>query len=214
MTEKRQPRYVEVPFTYNLPDDYLAQTNNLGKTAEWTYKGPDKLWIFIDKETKSPIDSQFFTVADDGDLIPTPEDKIKVMIDCETNPLMCCLLEDDANVPDDFEQHTEETIPGYEYTRPLNPPPDHTYELTEIDWDEEAGDFVTPYPWKKPHVTWDDIRHARNTHLYWADGRMTEDLPQNLKDALLEYKQKLRDIPDEWSGIEPWKIKWPQAPFK
>ena len=42
---------IEKDFTYNIPDDYLAQTNNDSKTAEATFKGPDKIWIFVDKDT-------------------------------------------------------------------------------------------------------------------------------------------------------------------
>ena len=42
---------IEKDFTYNIPDDYLAQPNNDNKTAEATFKGPDKIKIFVDKDT-------------------------------------------------------------------------------------------------------------------------------------------------------------------
>ena len=38
-------------FTYKLPDDYLAQTDNLGLTADWTYEGPRFLFVFVSRET-------------------------------------------------------------------------------------------------------------------------------------------------------------------
>ena len=36
-------------FTYKLPDDYLAQTDNDGLTSSWTYEGPRWLFVFVDK---------------------------------------------------------------------------------------------------------------------------------------------------------------------
>ena len=38
-------------FTYDCPDDYLYDTNALGKTGEWTYTGPDKIWVLVDNTT-------------------------------------------------------------------------------------------------------------------------------------------------------------------
>ena len=32
-------------FTYDIPDEYLAQTNSNGDTATATYTGPDKLYV-------------------------------------------------------------------------------------------------------------------------------------------------------------------------
>ena len=53
-------------FSYNLADDYLAQTNDLQKTALWTYNGPDKVWVFIDNETKKVFDNTYYTAEMDG----------------------------------------------------------------------------------------------------------------------------------------------------
>ena len=33
-------------FRYDLPDEYLSQERKLGLQAEWTYEGPDKVWVF------------------------------------------------------------------------------------------------------------------------------------------------------------------------
>ena len=43
MTDKVN-NHIDVTFTYDAPDDYLYQTNELGKTGTWTYNGPDKIW--------------------------------------------------------------------------------------------------------------------------------------------------------------------------
>ena len=44
-------KIISQTFTYDLPDDYLLTTNNLKKTGTWTYNGPDKIWVFVNKET-------------------------------------------------------------------------------------------------------------------------------------------------------------------
>ena len=42
---------VEIVFEYAIPDKYLHQTNELGKTATFTYKGPEKIWVFVEADT-------------------------------------------------------------------------------------------------------------------------------------------------------------------
>ena len=55
---------ISKPVTYNLPDEYTKQTSDLGLTAEFTYKGPKYLWVFVDGGTGALLASQSF--------IPTP----------------------------------------------------------------------------------------------------------------------------------------------
>ena len=40
---------IEVQFSYDMPDAYLYQTTNEGKVGQWTYKGPEKMWVFMRK---------------------------------------------------------------------------------------------------------------------------------------------------------------------
>lgn len=201
-------------FTYNIADDYLYQTNNLGKTGEWTYNGPDKIWIFIYKETNL-ITCAFKTAEEDGENYPTPLDQYKLMVDCETNPLLCCLV--GADDPTDHQllpQYEEELPDGMIYKRPATPVPDHTYEAAEIQYNPATGELVTPYPWKKPHVTWEDIRVGRNGELTASDDRVVPDLPLSLKTAWEEFRQKMRDLPQvhgaahsgETPTTDPWKL--------
>ena len=52
-------------FTYDIPDDYLSQTNSKGDTATATYTGPEKLYVFVDQvtgrntEAQNPPDEDF-----------------------------------------------------------------------------------------------------------------------------------------------------------
>ena len=42
---------IEIEFSYDMPDKYLYQTTKLGKVGKHTYKGPDHLWVFMNKMT-------------------------------------------------------------------------------------------------------------------------------------------------------------------
>ena len=83
---------IEKTFTYDIADAYLYTTNNLKKTAEWTYKGPQYLWIFVDNETNK-ISSRFhYTERDNGADVPTPAGMTKVMIDADKDPILASLI--------------------------------------------------------------------------------------------------------------------------
>lgn len=208
---------IQKTFTYDLPDDYLYQTNELGKTAEWTYIGPDKLWIFIDKESNL-YTNRCLTDFDHGGEIPVPIDQYRICVDCNLEPLLCTLLYEKQSPhaidPGTLDQHIEELPDGLTYQRPLNPVPDHTYELFEIMFDPNTNNAITPFPWKKPHMTWEGIRQWRNLKLDHSDDRDHEYMPESLRTEWQEYRQKLRDLPqihganngDQEPTTDPWKI--------
>lgn len=204
-------------FTYDIADDYLYQTNTLGKTAVWTYRGPDKIWVFVNKETLKPASNRWLTEEEDGATYPTPLDEIKVEIDCNENPLLAALWhagqEEERTDYTQLPQYFEDMPDGTTYQRPLHPAPDHTYELLELEFDVESGEFKKPYPWKKPHVTWDDIRAIRNTLLENSDQNLASDTPASVREKVEAYKQALRDIPQIYAGKDPWKITLPTNPF-
>ena len=56
-------------FTYNLADDYLAQTGDMGKTADWTYIGPDVIYAVIDRDTNIYA-GHFYLEEQDGATVP------------------------------------------------------------------------------------------------------------------------------------------------
>ena len=197
----KENNHVDVPFTYDAPDDYLYQTNALGKTGNWTYNGPDKIWILVDKESKKYA-GRFITEKEDGEHYPTPLDQYKVLVDCTTNPLLCTLVGADEirdyNLLDQFE---EELPDGNVYKRPHTPPPDHTYELMEITYNPTTGDFDKPYPWKKPHSDWEMVRMWRNNALTANDYRAPADAPESVKAAWEQYRQELRDLPQVYGAV-------------
>lgn len=192
----KENNIVSVTFTYNLPDDYLHQTSTLGKTGEWTYTGPDKIWVMVNTDTNR-YSGHFYTEAEDGEHYPTPLDRAKVFVDCTTNPLLCSII-GDADEARDYATlpQYEETLPcGNVYRRPETPTPDHTYDVHAIEYDPATGQFKTPYPWKQPHMTWDELRNYRNQRLAAHDHKAPDDAPQSVRDMWEAHREELRNLP-------------------
>lgn len=199
-------------FTYSLPDDYLYQTNEKQLSATYTYTGPDKLWVFVWEDTGKVVGPLYYTEKEDGNEIPTPKDQIKVFIDANKTPLIATMFCD--NTDRSTLSIYEEILPdGSVYSRHKNTTPDHTYEFDELTYDIENSVWKEPLPWKKPFVTWDNIKQARNSMLAATDTvLMTKILSDEQKVEIEQIRQKIRDLPDTFSGIDPWKVPFPQLP--
>ena len=200
-------------FTYTLADDYLAQTADLNKSAQWTYVGPDEFWIFLFKDSGKPRCYNFFTKEMDGDIIPTPEDCIKYYVDANVEPLLATLIGaseyvDGALLP----QYTELLPNGETYSRPLNPMPDHTYDINEMYYDFNTKTWV--FPFKKTWVEWSDLIARRDVALQAVTLKLSKiaDLPSSIRTPLEEYKSALENLETTWAGIEAYKVWMPEAP--
>lgn len=201
---------IEKTFTYDIADAYLYQTNTLKKTAEWTYRGPRYIWVFVDTSTNKIMSRFHYTERDNGAEVPTPEGQIKVLVDADIDPIIAsCIHNEDVygDLP-----HTTEVLPdGSTYGHPNPIPPDHTYELTEIEYNAATGKFVKPYPWKKPHMTWEALTEVRNGMLESSDQKYASANDSD-KAAWETYRQGLRDITTTFAGIDPWKVPFPLEP--
>jgi len=197
---------ITVPFTYDMPDDYLAQTNTLGNKGTYTYVGPDTLYIFVDQVTgkwdrRAPLHD-----GHDGSEVPVPLHQIRVDIDCAKDPLLAVLFGGmpAEHHPDPSEQPTiQETLPdGTIYERQEQPDPHHTYEVMDMVYDPIAKAFTQPYPWKQPHMTWAGIRQWRNSLLYHSDHvAQADDTPDSVKTQWETYRQKLKDLPNVHGAV-------------
>ena len=196
---------ITVPFTYDMPDDYLAQTNTLGKKGVYTYTGPDTLYIFVDQVTgkwdrRAPLHD-----GHDGSEVPVPLHQTRVDIDCAKDPLLAVLVGGmpAEHIPKPGDQPViQETLPdGSIYERQEQPDPHHTYEINDMVYDPVAMEFTKPYPWKQPHMTWAGIRQWRNSLLYHSDHNIADDVPDAVKQPWVEYRQKLKDIPNVHGAV-------------
>lgn len=185
-------------FTYPIPDDYLAQTSVLGKTATWTYEGPDHVWLFMNKDDNTYI-GRWLLSEHDAHEYPCGEHEYLVKLDCEAEPLLATLLHDPIGKPDyaSLKQRSETLPDGTTYTRPHddNMPPDHAYDAELITYNPTTQSWNKPLPWKQPHSTWHDLRHWRNALLDLNDNKIHDYMPAELKAKYQEYHQALKDLP-------------------
>jgi len=209
---ERTDNIITKTITYDIPDDYLAQTNNDGNTASWTYEGPDKMWIFAWNDTNIVEASPIYTESTDGDSVPEPTGMYRVCVDTAiTNhqPLASIIYQnlDHQNLP-----RRSETLPNGETWDVLDPlPPHEVYDDDNITYDKETNTFT--YPWKPPHVTWDDLKAARVGLLNQSDAVLQTVALTDAERAEWEtYRQTLRDIPTVFAGVDPWKVPFPNEP--
>jgi len=66
-------------------------------------------------------------------------------------------------------------------------------------------------PYIEPSITWDDIRANRNVLLTQSDWAIiTDATPKPNKEAWLNYRQALREVPQSFST--PESVVWPTKP--
>jgi hypothetical protein len=90
----------------------------------------------------------------------------------------------------------------------LQPPPPHDYDNEVPVWDD--NDWKVIYTEKGKIKAFDEARKKRNQLLQSTDWTQLPDitLPSEKKTAVLEYRQKLRDM---FNGItDPKELVWPE----
>lgn len=180
-------------FTYDLPDEYLAQTNADGNTASWTYEGPAYLYVFVRNsdgafqcsQSYMPVNSA--TDQQDTAQIKAGLDQTAVLLDTansDTDALIASLLiTKDTGESTGYPQKEYALADGtVHYKRPNPQPPDHTYQVDEITYDLGNNSWKQPFPWHKPWTTIAIHTAARDAGLAGAQARLTE-YDANLTDA-------------------------------
>ena len=210
---ERTNNIITKEFTYDIPDDYLGQTNDENKTATWTYEGPDQLFVFAYKDSNIVDLSPSYTIAEDGDEVPEPIDKYRVKVDTtkDNHMPMASIIWQDL----DFDTLTfkSETLPDGSTWRCLDPlPPHEAYDDDNITYDKDTNTFT--YPWMQPHIDWEEIKRARVGLLDMSDEVIKdkeEYTTEEIEDVKV-YRQKLRDLPDTFAGMPAWKVSFPETP--
>lgn len=212
--------YITKQFTYDIPDKWQEQETTLGKTSTQTYTGPDKVISFVQN---GRIVSTHNKDKDDGR--PCPADWEPVEIDCEQMPLHCGILWGGLVPP----THYEVEVGPADRLNPTIADPTHPSEVFDIVSITDGYDtntktwgavrFASPLPEGEPgNPSMDDIRRARNGLLENCDQKISEDMPADLKQKWLDYRQKLRDIPADYptnsdtEKIMPQLVVFPPAP--
>lgn len=204
-------------FSFDIADRQYATTRELSRIASATYNGPDRVWVFIDEDTKL-YNTQYapLTSLEDGDSVPCPVGTIKVEVIADSNPVVISMLKEDCVTYDDV-SIVEETKPdGSKDTYNVVATLSQTYTIDNLTYDTEnntwnLGEFI-PAP-----VSWDEIKAVRNNMLTASDGKISPDMPEAVKQPWLDYRKALRDLTVTYgygtdSEIEAWKVNFPEQP--
>ena len=205
---------VDIDYQYDCPtDNYLAGPDVESITEN--YNGPARLVALVDKETKLVEVTLREWEAYDGR--PDRANCDAVPIDCSVHTLVCEVLSDYHNnhlddenlgIEGNEDPRTEKSIStpdGYEeftWHYPIHP--DELYDSNRTTY--ENGE------WKLYRQTnedvlgtaeWSQIRSERNAMLSATDAYpAAPDLPAGLAEPMLEFRQKLRDLPAELGSID------------
>lgn len=208
-------------FEYDIPDEYLYQTNVKKLKGKWTYVGPEKLYVFVNPTTGELEYTSSYVAVD-----PEHEEDSKrfaetmagfnhkvVLVEARKEPIIATIFMP-APLASELPQK-EYRLPNGKlyYSRPEFQYMDHTYEVGEIRYDLEKNEWVKPFPWKKPHINWEQLEEARQRVLTGLEeslqsGEYEPDMILKLK----AMKAELDAIPTTYAGIDPWKVPFPIDP--
>jgi len=212
---------VSIEFEYNLPDEYLMQTNELELTGTYTYTGPDKLYVFVRRDTMLLDPSVGFVPVDKKN----PEESEKeatlkagqgwhaVLVVAADQPVIATLIacpKMASELPQkEYKLDGDDTV---YYSRPDPIMPDHCYETAEISYNLTSGTFGE-FPWKQPHITMEEWEAARTMLIDAATRDIAdEDTTDEVKAELEEFKAELEALPTKFAGWSPWQIPFPIDP--
>lgn len=206
-------------FQYDLPDEYLHQTSELGLKADWTYNGPDKFYIFVDKET-GLLEWSMGTMEWNKKDPAGSEELAKIKAGLAREAILL-IAEEEPLVASFFQMVDQSTLPQKEYkindvvyySRSEPTTPEHTYEVGEVTYDFETASWNKPFNWKKPHITMEQHNQVRLNIIAGVNLDLEdEDLDPALRTKLEEFKTELEEIPTKFEGWSPWQIPFPNDP--
>lgn len=200
---------IKFEFNYLLPDRPFATTTEDGKSASWIYQGPENLYIGIDNNGKT---SQSALIDADE----TPNFKFRpgyttIQFSAREYPIVASLYHINYNLnPIKKKLMSYPTGIQVEINDPKPLP--EIYYKEDITYNFSNNSFETPLA--VSDITWDVIRKRRNDELAGTDKRIaSEDMPEELRSAILQYRQILRDIPTDWANYHPAEVIFPDPPF-
>lgn len=215
-------------FQYDLPDDYLSNESTLGLRAEWTYEGPEKIWVFVDYKTNKLLARESFREYDEADPEAQYEfleqytgfNSYPALITFDDDPLLLSAVAQVApeiwDIPHRDYYHPE--TGEWFYHRPDPTVPDHTIEIADCEYDPKLKRWKKPYPWKIPHITRPEFEFNYNAILSDAiaiRGRYDEnnwsDSQREKWDAFIAGMEEVPTKYGPWLD-RPWMVPFPDDP--
>ena len=205
--------------TYAIPDKRFGGgtspnytglwSDSEGKTSTMEYTGPQKLILWMDRETNAVVESW-----DPEDMteraIPLEWYQMEIESDSNDNIVRMILLW--GGVPA-VKLYEVDVGPADQWNNVIVDPTDirEVYHDCSKDYDgEKWGPLV--YVNHAARNTWDVIRAKRNQLLNYTDGRTTSGVPLEDRTIWENYQQLLRDVPEDWKDVPEELVRMPQAP--
>lgn len=215
-------------FTYDLPDEYLIQTNTLGLTGEWTYEGPDKIYVMIDRKTNKISTVLNWLVYDDSKTREENDEFADMfsgldfdyaLIDANEEPLLLAAVvggsigPEESTLPQKTYTLEGETDPFY--SRPDPTFPNHTIEVADVEWDSTANAWKKPFPWKKPHINKEQLLSALDNVIRQEKKVDIEGFTSTQKTKWAAYLTALENVPTKFAAYldTPWMVPFPINPM-
>lgn len=216
---------IKQTFTYDMPDEYLAQTSDLGLTGEWEYEGPEKIYVFVDKATNKMVSHFSFRPHNDSvtqeemdaemDVV-TGRDCYHAPVEFSKDPLLLAAVAGDMHLASDLPNKTY-TLPGETepfYSRPDPLQPDHVIDTTDIEWDPTKNEWKKPFPWRKPHITREQFEAAHAGILAQTKEISTSKFTASQKTKWNAFVTEFENVTTKFADYldTPWMIPFPNDP--
>ena len=216
-------RRISKTFTYPVWDEWHTDSFANGHTATHTYNGPEFLTFEItnDPEHEDYGKESGWCLWLKRDLErPAGQDITRVTVDCKEHPLLCEIGNDEGREDMVVKRRQREWeilwdapdgYPDVEYTTDVEPK--DIYDDANITYDFDTEEFTIGIrTWEAEganmSLTWQDVRDVRDQELNDTDAKVGQtDAPQEIQDAWINYRQRLRDLPSvmEARGYAPWQ---------
>jgi hypothetical protein len=193
--------------TYSIPDKLYSIETTLGKTSTQLYEGPEEIVMWLDKETGYLMEA--YAPEDEPDR-PLALNLKREILKADTD-INCCkigLIYGGLEKPKIYEVSVG---PADQPNATVIDPSD-----VRIVYDKQSvtEDYTAPlkfFEYKRDRSDeW--LRSVRNSKLAACDGKIAADMPEALRQQWLDYRQKLRDLPDDWLEVPNYLVRFPRSP--
>ena len=194
--------------TYNLPDHLYSNQRTQGKTGTQEYHGPEELILHIETSDGSIFES-FGSEEQEHDR-PLALNLHRVVFKAQNDEdrIKIALIWGGLDEPKVYEVDIgPENYPNTTIKDPS--------DIREV-YDEASvmRDYTAPLQFRVMSRDRSDewLRNMRNNALRLSDGKISPDMPESLKQAWLDYRQQLRDLPLDMAEVPNYLIRFPRSP--
>jgi hypothetical protein len=214
--------------TYALPNEWHGTDISEGKTSTQEYNGPAELAIYFDNESHKVMEVQD---ADNRTGIPVPADMYEGILNCDGSDEDCirCIMIGPWSVTN--QKKYELSVGPADQPNKVIRDPHHVYSVFDqnsvvegwsgskwgaltYDTGVTGDDFGQTADYNPGRDNWTDesVKQLRNEKLQASDFMTSEDMPDSIKAPIVEWRQKLRDMPADWAGVPPSLVVLPAEP--